>query len=200
MPFLSSQSKLQPRLPGGIGERADAPVIDVSISVEHDLLDPLLFALLGDGGADLDRLVLLLLAAQGCLQGFVASRCEGQRLVTDVVDYLRVDVLRTSKHGQPRPLGRALHLGPNRHFPLESREFLPRCHGYVPAPVLPTLRRMRSSTYLMPLPLYGSGGRRPRTLAATWPRSSRSTPDSATRFFSTLASIPCGSGKSITWE
>ena len=39
-------------------------------------------------------------------------------------------------------------------------------------PVLPSLRRMISLEYLIPLPLYGSGGRTARTLAARAPTRS----------------------------
>src|SRR5690606_15040834 len=41
-------------------------------------------------------------------------------------------------------------------------------------PVLPSLRRTRSSAYLMPLPLYGSGGRSERIFTAAAPMSSLS--------------------------
>src|SRR5687767_10260180 len=60
------------------------------------------------------------------------------------------------------------------------------------APVLPTLRLMVSSRYLMPLPLYGSGGRNDRTLAAVCPRTSRSVLARVMMFFSTLALTPLG--------
>ena len=43
-----------------------------------------------------------------------------------------------------------------------------------PAPAaFPAFRRIRSSAYLMPFPLYGSGGRRPRICAVTSPRICR---------------------------
>src|SRR5204862_4625885 len=70
---------------------------------------------------------------------------------------------------------------------------------YLPA-VLPALRRIVSSTYLMPLPLYGSGGRKLRILAVAAPSAWRSIPDRIKRFLSTLAEIPSGSAYSIGCE
>src|SRR5262245_52464156 len=58
------------------------------------------------------------------------------------------------------------------------------------APALPTFFLITSSTYLTPLPLYGSGGRSSRTLAAVWPTRSRSALVSVSRFLSTLALTP----------
>src|SRR5437868_6261811 len=65
--------------------------------------------------------------------------------------------------------------------------------GYLPA-ALPSLRRIVSSRYFTPLPLYGSGGRKLRTLAAARPTASLSIPERITTFLSTAALIPAGSG------
>ena len=46
---------------------------------------------------------------------------------------------------------------------------------------------MVSLTYLIPLPLYGSGGRKDLTFAATNPTSSFESPSIAITFFVTLA-------------
>src|SRR5688500_4437571 len=46
---------------------------------------------------------------------------------------------------------------------------------YLP-PALPAFRRICSPWYLMPFPLYGSGGRRLRSSAATCPTTSLSAP------------------------
>ena len=58
---------------------------------------------------------------------------------------------------------------------LLAAEFQMSSHGYLPA-VLPALRRIVSSMYLMPLPLYGSGGRKLRIFAAAPPSSCLSMP------------------------
>jgi len=70
-----------------------------------------------------------------------------------------------------------------------------RTHQRVaPAAALPALRRIFSSAYLTPLPLYGSGGRSSRMAAATWPSSSLSALASVTTTcLSTLAVTSGGS-------
>src|SRR5262249_34402505 len=82
-------------------------------------------------------------------------------------------------------------------------EFLVSSHGYLvlyfPA-VFPALRRICSLTYLMPLPLYGSGGRKLRIFAAAPPSFSRSMPDRIKRFLSVFAVTPSGSTYSIGCE
>src|SRR5689334_22458787 len=60
---------------------------------------------------------------------------------------------------------------------------------YAAAPVLaalPALRRICSSTYLMPLPLYGSGFLMRRIWAAVSPTSCLSMPVTVMTFFSTV--------------
>src|SRR6185295_14984142 len=71
--------------------------------------------------------------------------------------------------------------------------------GYLPA-VLPALRRIVSSMYLIPLPLYGSGGRKLRIFAVAAPSAWRSMPERISRFLSTLAEMPSGSWYSIGCE
>ena len=75
------------------------------------------------------------------------------------------------KTHEPRPLVGAAHAPAHarlaalarRQSSVDSRH---RCY-LPPAPAaLPALRRMRSSAYLMPFPLYGSGGRSARICAA----------------------------------
>src|SRR5918997_1817236 len=68
-----------------------------------------------------------------------------------------------------------------------------RCRAHYFPPALPAFRRICSPAYLMPLPLYGSGGRRLRSSAATWPTSSLFAPSPATVVgFGALSLIPCG--------
>src|SRR3954467_15999537 len=46
---------------------------------------------------------------------------------------------------------------------------------------LPSVRRIVSSLYLIPLPLYGSGGRNARIALATWPTPRRAGPPAVVR-------------------
>ena len=70
------------------------------------------------------------------------------------------------------------------------------------APVLPSLRRMISFAYLMPLPLYGSGGRSARILAAVRPSRCLSTARTVSLvcLASTSAVTPSGSLKTTGCE
>ncbi len=66
-------------------------------------------------------------------------------------------------------------------------------HGYF---FLPSLRKIYSPRYLMPLPLYGSGLRQRRISAATWPTFWLSMPLISTVFWSgVLTSMPSGIGE-----
>ena len=60
-------------------------------------------------------------------------------------------------------------------------------------PDLPAFLIIRSPAYLIPFPLYGSGGRISRIFAASFPTSSLSIPDTNTLvLLSTLKEIPSG--------
>ena len=52
MPPVIIRSELQAALARGIGERLDAPVVEIAAAVEHDVLDALLDRALGDQLAD----------------------------------------------------------------------------------------------------------------------------------------------------
>ena len=110
---------------------------------------------------------------------------------------LHVDVLAAAEHGEPRPLGVPRTLLAHARLPelARRRARCRRAHQRArSAPAaLPAFRRIVSSAYLTPLPLYGSGGRSSRIAAAAWPRTSRSAPSSVTTDLrSTLAVTPCG--------
>src|SRR6185312_5306715 len=194
MAIPSAPLKLQTGFAGRVGERHDAPVVDVPVAIEHDLVDALGLEALRDGGADLLGLVALLQARQRRQQRLVERRGGGDRLVRVVVHDLRVDVLRRTEHSQTRAIGRAVHLLADAVLAPLALLLLSLRHCRVPyaAPVLPTLRLIVSSTYLMPLPLYGSGGRMARIFDAVSPSSSLSMPDRMTTFLSTLPATPLG--------
>src|SRR6187401_1977156 len=70
-----------------------------------------------------------------------------------------------------------------------------------PPAALPALRRMYSPAYLMPLPLYGSGGLKPRMFAATCPTSPLSNPFTVSFVgVSTAIVMPAGGSNSIGCE
>src|SRR5262249_44070627 len=112
------------------------------------------------------------------------------------------DVIETPEHGQPWPRARAAHEPPKPAMP-----DVPRCPPLLrdhlaPAPAfLPTFRRTTSPAYLMPLPLYGSGSRSARSLAAVWPRTALPAPRTVMATGrSTPAATPSGSGKTTGCE
>src|SRR6185295_17716354 len=72
-------------------------------------------------------------------------------------------------------------------------------HGYLPA-VFPALRMIVSFACLMPLPLYGSGGRKLRIFAAAPPSAWRSIPEGIGTFLSAFAATPSGNVCSTGWE
>src|SRR5262249_17546246 len=120
-----------------------------------------------------------------------------------VVHDLGVDVVRAAEHGQARPRPRARHAVPDAmaadHAPLVL-VVMSAAHDAAPA-AFPAFRRMYSPSYFTPLPLYGSGGRKPRMSAATWPTSPLSAPLMVRRVgFSTLIVMPAGGMNSTGCE
>src|SRR5262245_14032037 len=155
--------ELQSAFAGSVGHRLHAAVILVPCAVEHDFRDPRLLRTGSDPLAHFGRLLRLLAALD------LRARDGHQRAAGDVVDDLRGDVLERTENHEARPLRRARHLLADAKMPAVPLLLasLRNCwHGYLP-PALPALRRMISPAYLMPLPLYGSGGRSPRISAAT---------------------------------
>ena len=68
-------------------------------------------------------------------------------------------------------------------------------------PVLPSLRLITSSAYLIPLPLYTSGGLFVLILAAVWPTNSLSIPFTIIVFgFGTSKEIPAGASNTTGCE
>src|SRR4029079_5664254 len=103
-----------------------------------------------------------------------------QRARRAVVHQLGGDVLQRAKHDHAQTLGRPLHR--LAHAQVTANALLgavlrnsDAAHDYLP-PALPALRRICSPTYFTPFPLYGSGGRRLRISAATWPTTSLFAP------------------------
>src|SRR6266849_4658068 len=98
-----------------------------------------------------------------------------------IVDQLRVQVIEAAIHGEARPLRRPAHVHAHAAMALRAAYLaigvLDHAAVFAPLPALPALRRIFSPRYITPLPLYGSGGRRERMSAATWPTASFSMPE-----------------------
>src|SRR5690606_14257724 len=95
-----------------------------------------------------------------------------QRTACLVGDDLSVHARVAAEDREAGTLRVALHPLAYAGLDLQSACGPNECHGdaYLPA-VLPALRRICSFTKRTPLPLYGSGLRSERSLAATWPSS-----------------------------
>src|SRR5438034_8472324 len=137
-----------------IGESLDPSVIHVTSTIEDDLLDTPRLGALGEqrahglGGGDVTpRLVLPAELLAPAVRG-------SQRLGGVVVHDLRVDVVEAPEHGQARPRRRTVDLPPDPGLANVARRPTIASDHFAPAPAfLPTLRRITSSAYLMPLPL-----------------------------------------------
>src|SRR4029453_254056 len=181
---------------GCLGERLDPPVVLIAAAIEDDLLDAARLRPLGQQLAHhLGRGHVAARLRLGAEVGRAAVH-RGQGAPARVVDHLRVDVAQAAEHRQPRPLR-----GPDdpsadaQVADLASPDLLAGQHYLAPA-FLPTFRRMYSSAYLMPLPLYGSGLRRARSLAATCPSNALSAPLSVIETCRSIsACTPSGNGK-----
>src|SRR5579864_4036823 len=189
-------SELQPRFAGRVGDRSHATVIEISAPIEDDARNALLLQPLRD---DLpDRLGAGEIAAahlarkRRLLQRRLRAARRGQRRPGVVVDHLCVDVQHRAEHHQPRPFGRARDpLALAESNPIAAILFGSNLHHY--APVLPTFFFRTSPMYRTPFCLYGSGFRRRRMSAATWPTSCRSMPVTVTWVcLSITTSMPVG--------
>src|SRR6266850_1868299 len=191
--------KFQPALAGALGDGRDPAVVHEAVPVEHDRGDLRFLALLCHQLADLlGPLLLLALHSFSLLELGRERGGRGERLAGRVVDHLRVDVVQAAVDRQARALDVALHPLADVRLAAAPQLLLPhvRRGAHVAAPVLPCLRRMVSSAYLMPLPLYGSGGRSLRISAATRPMRCLSAPFTVRRLplASYSAVTPSGSG------
>src|SRR5258708_22183938 len=115
------------------------------------------------------------------LQLALDARRSHESVAARVVDHLRGDVVQAAVHGETGtgfdtldPLADAAVALVARGTAIVLGE-----HVYLPFPALPdlpALRRRFSPRYSTPLPLYGSGLRKLRILAATCPTTSLSAP------------------------
>src|SRR5262245_33526865 len=180
-----------------VGERLDAPVVEVAATIERHGGDALLLRALGEQLADGRARADLALALDQRLH-VVAARGLRQRDALHVVDDLGVDVHAAAEHAEPWARRGALDAVPDpvaADLPPLGLVVMSARHYADPA-AFPAFRRMYSPSYLTPLPLYGSGGRKPRMSAATCPTSALSAPLTVRRVgFSTLIVMPSGGRK-----
>src|ERR1700754_1110632 len=205
-------SELQTPLTGGVGQSGDATVVVVAAPVEDHGGDAGLASAGGHELADLDC-VSLLVAVQRPDVG-LERRGSGQRAARDVVDDLHDDVARAAVYREARAFGATEHLLPQPGVAAGTRDAalarhlrcraLPGVGGnrlsHAHLPVFPTLRRTFSPAYRTPLPLYGSGFRILRMLAAVSPTNCLSMPLTENRVGdSTAKEIPSGGSTTTGW-
>src|SRR5690606_23799652 len=196
--------ELQATLAGGVGQRLDAAVVAVTRTVERDPLDAggarLLRDRLADPGGGLDVLAVLQSLADVGLGGAGGS----QDLRAVGADQLGIPVLAGGQHRQARHAQfadvRAGRLGAAQAGNLLFHGLCLRKLKADQA-FLASLRMMFSPAYLTPLPLYGSGGRKPRILAATSPTCCLSAPLTTISVCDGVAMVmPSGAGNSTGCE
>src|SRR5712692_1543114 len=145
-------SEIETALAGGIGQGLDPAVIHIGATVEHHLRDPGRLGALGEQFADGARRRLIGAGLQVRLEAGIQARGGGQRPARRVVDDLRVDMARRAEHRQPgATLARPPQLEAGAFAPTaEQGIWFVRHEDYF---FLPSLRRIVSSRYLIPLPL-----------------------------------------------
>src|SRR6266540_2572272 len=154
--------ELQSAFAGSVGHRFHAAVLQISTTVEHDFRDARILRFPRYTLADFGSLLGFLSA-----QSLIGSRHQGP--LSHVVHQLSVDMLQRPVDDETRTLARPIHSLADPEMPARAQPFSgPRSHfsHYLP-PALPAFRRICSPAYLIPFPLYGSGGLRLLSSAAT---------------------------------
>ena len=132
-------------------------MIDITATIEHDSVDALCLGALCDQLADLAGSFLV---ACGAFEILLIGSGGSERNAVDVVNDLCVDVCVAAVDVQAGPFGRAGDLSANADMTLHTLSVLIKCFhhngtppNYFLPPALPSLWRMVSVAYLMPLPL-----------------------------------------------
>src|SRR5712691_5792144 len=136
-----------------VRERLDAAVIEIAAAIEHHFLDAVLHGAfrqqLADGLGRVDVGTGVAALAHRLLQ----RRSRRQRLALQVVDDLRIDVLRRAEYRQPRTAaGGTTQRQPHALLAPGIRNLESR-HDRLRYFFLPSLRKINSSEYFTPLPL-----------------------------------------------
>ena len=156
---------MKARFPGGISEGFHPAVVQVAATVEDHLLDALGDGAFGEEFADgCGGVAAATIDLEAGAQFFVNGSCRTERALGIVIDDLGVDVIVGAEYGQSRAIRGAVDVATQAPVALLRLLFAGQFgHGVGEGekrqdkayflPDLPALRRMRSPSYLMPLPL-----------------------------------------------
>src|SRR4029077_9603520 len=188
--------KLQSGFSGSVRQSLDSAVIQETTPVEHHRAHTCRLRLGGD------RLAYLGGLGHAVALGLEVDRGGGRkRVAAAVVDQLRIDMVEAAVDREPRAFLRADDVYADPAVALQAAflaiGLLDHPAAFAPLPALPALRRIFSPRYMTPLPLYGSGGRRPRMLAATCPTSSIEIPVTANFVWSWTSMVTPGGGLNL---
>src|SRR6202022_727645 len=176
--------KLQPALAGSVGHTFHAAVILVSSSVKDNPLHAGIFCLRSEPLSDFNRSL-----RRFSFESRIGHRHD--RALCRVIHELRIDMLDRTIYNEARTLRAANHLLSQSEVTARTQLIARPWSGHLrhylapTFPAFPALRRICSPTYLIPLPLYGSGGLMVRSSAATWPTISLFAP-------SIMIDVGCG--------
>src|SRR5450755_2228994 len=150
---FKSDLEAEPALARSICQRLDAAVIEIATAIEHHFLDAILYGALCQQLADRLRRIDVGAGVAAVAHFLLERRGGGERLALQIVDDLRVDVLRRAKHRQPRTAaGGPAQRQPHALLAPGIRNLVSR-HDRLRYFFLPSLRKMNSLAYLTPLPL-----------------------------------------------
>src|SRR5258705_9955257 len=131
----------------------DAAVVEIATAIEHHFLDAVLDGAFRQQLADRLGRIDVGASVSGLAHRLLQRRRRGQRLALQVVDDLRVDVLRRTEHRQPRTAaGGTAQRQPHALLAPGIRNLESR-HDRLRYFFLPSLRKINSSEYFTPLPL-----------------------------------------------
>src|SRR5690606_12446042 len=139
-----SRSEAQAALTGGIGQRLDAAMKEITSAVEYDLSDACLHRTLGKELADLGSSSLVRARLELALDIILDARGGGERHALCVIDQLGVDVLGGTEYRQARLPVRDLLQGPPYALGAALELFVVGAHRFSRYFFLPSLRRMNS--------------------------------------------------------
>src|SRR5216684_1567 len=143
----------EPAFTRGIRERLDAAVIEIAAAIEHHFLDAVLHGAFRQQLADSLGRVDVGTGVAALAHRLLQRRSRRQRLALQVVDDLRIDVLRRAEYRQPRTAaGGTTQRQPHALLAPGIRNLESR-HDRLRYFFLPSLRKINSSEYFTPLPL-----------------------------------------------
>src|SRR5882757_3536909 len=154
IPNLRNQSlEAEPAFARGVRKCLDAAVIEIAAAVEHHFLDAVLYRAFRQQLADRLGRIDVGASLAAFAQRLFQRGGRGQRLALQVVDDLRIDVLRRAEYRQARPAaGGATQRQPHALLAPGIRNLEFR-HDRLRYFFLPSLRKINSSEYRTPLPL-----------------------------------------------